>query len=197
MSSEAEHGQGDEGVDVLEAEGDKGDEPDLGVDRLDGGVGEPVGDGVEDHVAELLDAAGELGERGDAAASGPAEPEVECFDGVVVGKLEDGAQALFQQVSAVELRVGRGDLGELGVLAFGEVLGVLPEGVAEPLDASRQGAGRPWRGVLVWCSASAFRLGSRGCAGIAPRLDPDLVERGGRPLDDVERVRAQDRVGDP
>ena len=96
MSAEAEHGQGDEGVDVLEPEGDAGDEADLGVHRLDEGVGEPVGDGVEDHVPELLHAAGQLGERGDAAATGPAEPEVECFDRVVVGELEDGAQAFLQ-----------------------------------------------------------------------------------------------------
>ena len=92
MADEAEHGHGDEGVDVLESVGDAGDEADLGVDRLDEGVGEPVGDGVEDHVSELLRAAGELGERVDAAAPGPAQPPVQGVDHVVVGVREDGGR---------------------------------------------------------------------------------------------------------
>ena len=75
MAAEAEHGRDDEGVDVPEAGGDAGDEPGIAVHRLDEGVGEPVGDGVEDHVPELLHVAGQFGERGDAAATDPAEPE--------------------------------------------------------------------------------------------------------------------------
>ena len=42
MAAEAEHGQSDEGVGGFEAEGDAGDEPDLGVDRFGAAVGQSV-----------------------------------------------------------------------------------------------------------------------------------------------------------
>lgn len=38
----------------------------------------------------------QFGERGPLAAPCPAQPEVEGFDGLVVGQLEDGAQAFLE-----------------------------------------------------------------------------------------------------
>jgi hypothetical protein len=35
-------------------------------------------------------------------------------------------QTLFEQIGAIQPSVGLGDPGQLGVLAFGEVFGVLP-----------------------------------------------------------------------
>ena len=62
VSCEGEHGQGDEGVGGGEAEGDAGEESDLGVDRFDESVGEAVGDGGEDLLAVAGDATLELDE---------------------------------------------------------------------------------------------------------------------------------------
>jgi len=47
----------------VEAEGAAGDQPDLGVDRFDAGVGEAVLNGGDDPGALLGDRAGELDER--------------------------------------------------------------------------------------------------------------------------------------
>ena len=73
-----------------------------------------------------LDAVVELDERGDLAAPGPGEPGVEYGDGLGAAVLEHEAELLLQQVGPVELVVVAGDPGELGGLAVGEVLGVLP-----------------------------------------------------------------------
>ena len=56
MSAEGEHCQGDQGVGVGEAEGDAGEESDLGVDRFDESVGQAMGDGGEDLGAVSNDA---------------------------------------------------------------------------------------------------------------------------------------------
>ena len=56
-------------------------------------------------------------------------------------------------------------------------------GVGEPV-----GPGRSW---LATCSAAAGRA---ALVGVVPGLDADFIERFGRPLHDVERVRATDRV---
>ena len=72
MAAEVEHGEGDEGFGGLEAEGDAGDESDLGVYGLDASVGQAVLDGGEDRGLVLDDAALELDEGGDAAAPGPS-----------------------------------------------------------------------------------------------------------------------------
>jgi hypothetical protein len=62
VATEVEHGQGDEGVRRSEPEGHPGDEPDLGVDRLDQPVGHAVLDCCEDLFAVLDDAGLELDE---------------------------------------------------------------------------------------------------------------------------------------
>ena len=114
---------------MFEAVGGAGDEPDFGVDRFGESVGEAVFEGCVDGVAVPLDCASEFDEGGDAAALCPGDPVVEgvfaglAFDG------EDVAQALFEQVAAIEARVGFGDPVELVALVVGEVLGVLPERV--------------------------------------------------------------------
>jgi len=122
--------------------------------RDDEGVGEPVGDGVEDHVPELLHVAGQFGERGDAAATDPAEPESSASTASSSGTWKMVRGPSFNRLGAIELRVGLREPGEFGVLAFGWDLGVLPEGLAGPLDDAGQGARRSWRGVLARRSAS-------------------------------------------
>lgn len=70
VAAEVEHGQGDEGVGGLEAEGDAGDEADLGVDRFDAAVGQAMLDRGEDRGLVFDDAALQVDEGGDAAAAG-------------------------------------------------------------------------------------------------------------------------------
>ena len=132
------------------------------------------------------DRLGELHERRQAAASRPDEPALEQLGGLGGREPVDLAQLLFEQVGAEERPVGLLDPRELGLLAGGEVLGVLPEREAGVLELARE------RG-----QAFAARL--------VPDLAADLVERLGRELHDVERVEAQlgvgaalgDRPGDP
>ena len=77
MAAEGEHGQGDEGFGVAEAERDAGQEPDLGVGGLDQGVGQAVVEGGVDGFAVFDDPALQLDEGRDAAAAGPADPGVQ------------------------------------------------------------------------------------------------------------------------
>jgi hypothetical protein len=60
---EGQHRQGDQGVGAVEAEGAACEQSDLGVDRLDAGVGEPVADCGGDPGALVGDRARELDER--------------------------------------------------------------------------------------------------------------------------------------
>ena len=71
MTAEAEQGEGDQGIGGLEPERDSGDQADLGVGRLDQGVGQVVLDRGEDPAFVFDDALGQFHERRDAAASGP------------------------------------------------------------------------------------------------------------------------------
>lgn len=87
-------------------------------------------------------------------------------------------QLLFQQVRPVQPAVGRGDVGQLGGLAHGQVLRILPKGVAGALQLGGVG-------LLA------------GAAGVVPHLPADLVQRVGRPLHHVERVHAAHRLGCP
>ena len=139
---------------------------------FDAGVGEPVGDRGLDHSALLGDPSGELDERLEAAASGPAQPGLEQREGLVGGDAVDLAELFVEQVGAVERLVGLLDPGELGLLAVGEVLGVLPEREPGALELARE-----------------LRLAF--AARLVPDLAADLVERLGRELDDVERVEAE------
>ena len=95
-------------------------------------------EGGDNPRVDGADASGEVHERGDATASGPREPALEGVFAGLAFNGEDVAQALFEQVAAIEARVGLGDPVELVALVVGEVLGVLPErvtGVLEPLAA--------------------------------------------------------------
>jgi hypothetical protein len=117
----------------LEAVGDSGEDADLGVGRLDERVGQVVEQHRFDAGEVLADPAAELDERGDPTSCGPVESLVEHEDRSHALDGDDGSELLFEQVGVVETAVDLGDPGELGLLAGGEVLGVLPQRVAGPL----------------------------------------------------------------
>lgn len=145
---EGEHRQGDEGVGAVEAEGAAGDQPDLGVDRLDTRVGEAVLDCGQDPGALLGDGAGELDERRQAASARPLDPAVQERDGRISGEPVDLPELFLEQVGAIEPAVGGLDVGELGALAGGEVLGVLPQRKPRALQIAG-GLGLPGAARLV------------------------------------------------
>ena len=116
MVSEAEHGNGDHGVGVVEAEGGAGQESDLGVDRFDEAVGEVVLDGGQDPGPVTGDPSLELDEGGDPAAACPADPGVEVGFGLFDRETEDQPQGFLELVGAVEFGLGRRDPLELGLL---------------------------------------------------------------------------------
>jgi hypothetical protein len=121
---EAEHGDGDHGLGVVEAVGDAGQESDLGVDRLDEAVGHAVLDRSQDSGAVAGDALLEFDERGDPAAAGPGDPGVQVGFGLLDWELEDQPESLFEQVGTVELWFAACDPGEFGLLLVCEyVLG--------------------------------------------------------------------------
>ena len=60
VAPEGEEGEGDEGFGSVEAEGDAGEEPDLGVGGLDEAVGETRVEGVVDRLSVFDDLAGEF-----------------------------------------------------------------------------------------------------------------------------------------
>ena len=60
VAAEGEEGEGDEGFGSVEAEGDAGEEPDLGVGGFDEAVGESGVEGVVDCLSVFGDLAGEL-----------------------------------------------------------------------------------------------------------------------------------------
>ncbi len=62
-------------------------------------------DGGEDLGAVLGDALLELDERCDPAAPCPRDPSVQRLGGLVCWELEDGTQAFFEQIGAVEPRM--------------------------------------------------------------------------------------------
>jgi hypothetical protein len=150
------------------------------------GVGETVVERGVDSVADGGDAFGEVDERGDAAAPRPGQPAVQCLfpGGALDG--EDVAQPFFEQVAAVQSRIGFGDPGELVALAVGEILRVLSEGVAGVLERTGVAGGV--------ASAAAFAAPGPVPSGVVPRLAAYLVQCFGGPLDDVERVSALHRV---
>jgi hypothetical protein len=121
-----EEGEGDEGVGGVEAEGDTGEESELGVGGLDEGVGHVVVEGSVDAGPVAHDAALEVDEGGDAAASGPGDPAVEGVFGGLSPELEHDPEAFFEQVGPMDAGVSLDQPGEVLVLAGGEVLGVLP-----------------------------------------------------------------------
>ena len=73
------------------------DEPDLGVDAFEAGVGQAEFDGGDDGVGVFLDAAYEVGERGDPAAFRGGAPTFEVGAGFGgIGAAVEIAQLLFE-----------------------------------------------------------------------------------------------------
>src|SRR5665811_95138 len=97
-------------------------------------------------------------------------------------RLEDHPQTLFEQVGAVELRVGGGDPGEFDLLVLGEVLGVLPQRVPGSLQPLGELAARTWWRVATWASAATLGLLAGQRAGVVPGSAADLIERIGGPV---------------
>jgi hypothetical protein len=69
------------------------------------------------------DAALEVDEGGDAAATGPFDSGLEGLDGFDVVELGDQPESFLEQVGMVQPGVGLGDPGQFGLLPGGEVLG--------------------------------------------------------------------------
>jgi hypothetical protein len=69
----------------VEAEGPAGDQPDLGVDRFDAGVGERVTDCRFDFGALLFDGVGEPQERRELALARPHDPGAQQVSAWSVG----------------------------------------------------------------------------------------------------------------
>jgi hypothetical protein len=187
VTAESEQGECDEGLGRAKPKCDAGEQPDLCVRRLDQPLGEPVVQCGVDGRPVFDDFATEFDEGWNTTTSGPADPGIErLFAGLALDD-EDVAQALFRQVGAVKAGVGLGDPLEPGSLMFGEVLGVLPQGVAGPFDRGRIAVGRvPPTG---------------GCIGAVPtaRFVPcgaaHDVEGLGCPRHHVKGVRALHRLG--
>jgi hypothetical protein len=76
VTAEAEPGQGDQGVDVVKAEGPAGNESDLRFHGLDKRVGQPVLECCDDLCSPSTDAFREADERRDPAALGPTDPAI-------------------------------------------------------------------------------------------------------------------------
>ena len=86
-----------------------------------------MGDRGLDPDALLGERAGELDERWQSAASGPRQPAVQELARLLGGQPVDLPQLLLEQIGAIQRLVGMLDARELGLLAGGEVLGVLPQ----------------------------------------------------------------------
>ena len=195
MAAEAEHGQSDEGVGGFEAEGDAGDEPDLGVDRFGAAVGQAVLDRGQDRRGVRDDAFLQFHERRDPASAGPADPPVQRLAGLLDGHLEDQPETLFELVAAVQPGVCPGDPVEFDALFLGEVLRIFPQHVAHALQPAGTRTGRPGRGVGRRPARSTFRLGLPGqSAGVVPGLTAHLVQGVGGPPHHVERISTAHRV---
>ena len=98
-----------------------------------------MNEGGLDAGTVLGDGAGQLDEGREAATSSPHQPVVEEAQGAPwLSKMEDLTELLLEEVSAVERLVGLLDSGELGLLARGQILGVLPEREAGVLEFARE-----------------------------------------------------------
>src|SRR6476646_10587925 len=75
-------------------------------------------------------------------------------------------QPLFEQISTIEPGVGLGDPGQLGALAFGEVLGVLPQRITGTLELAGPFMSWPGRHGPMWprCAPSPARRSRPGAA---------------------------------
>ena len=101
---------------------------------------------------------------------------------------EHVAEAFFEEIGSPESRVGFGDPVELLMLAWVEVVGVLPQCVARPGDVS---------GVAGGPSPPARRRLDLAAFGLVPGSASFHVESLDRPSDNMERVGATDRIRGP
>jgi hypothetical protein len=131
----------------------------------------------DDPGALVGDGLGELAERFESTSPGPLDPAVEQRDRRGRWEAVDLTELFFQEVRAIEALVGLLDVGELDLLAGGEVLGVFPQ--REP------------RALEVLCDGDFA-----AAPGLVPDLAADLVQRVGRQRNDVEGVHAAHRVGE-
>lgn len=144
---------------------------------------------------EYLGAVGDDGslefhERRDATSPRPGDPSVERLAGFLVGKLEDDAQSLLEVVRTSEGGVGLDDPGELGALTLGQVLRVLPEGVARVLERDGASAvGTRGRVSDGPASAAPAFVAPGGRAYVVPGTSSHLVQGVGGPAALRERVR--------
>lgn len=113
--------------------------------------------GVDGHPV-AFDAGGKLDEYRDATTLGPGDPPVQGLFTFLALDRKHMPQALFEQVGAIQTGIGLGDPGQFGALAFGEVLGVLPQRVAGAL--SRRARSRPGRGAAFLPGRPRPHLGS-------------------------------------
>src|SRR6516164_6279272 len=139
------------------------------------------------------DAAGQLHEHWDAAATRPADPPVQGLLAFLALDRKHVAQPLFEQVRAVEPGVGFGDPGQFGALAFGEVFGVFPQRVAGALELAGPLMTRPRRGVLAGSATAPRGLAARDRPRVVPGPSSLGIERLGGPGDYMEGIGAADR----
>jgi hypothetical protein len=109
VAAEGEHGQDDECLWGAESERYAGEQPDLGVGGFDQSLGEAVVEGGVDGFAVSHDASGQLNEYRDEAAPGPGDPPVQGLFAVLALDRKHMAQALFEQIGAIQPGIGLGD----------------------------------------------------------------------------------------
>ncbi len=102
QAAEAEHAHGDDRLGAVEAERAAGDQADLGVGRLDPGIGQAMLEAGRDLLPVRIDRASQFDERCQAAAPGPAHPAAQQVHRLVDRALQRGSELLFQQVGVVQ-----------------------------------------------------------------------------------------------
>src|SRR5258706_3680966 len=127
------------------------------------------------------DLAAEFDEDWDATALSPGEPTIERVLAGFAFDLEHEPEPFFEQVAAVQGRVGRGHPGQLRLLVSGEVLRVLPQRVSGAFELLCVTGGPPGAALV------------NGATGFVPGLPAELIERIGGPGDDVKRIGAAHR----
>lgn len=85
-------------------------------------------EGVVDQREEPFDRCGQCHELGDAGSAGPGQPAGEQLSASGSFGCEDFTELLFEQVGAVERKVGLGDRGYGGALVSGEIRRVFQQG---------------------------------------------------------------------
>ncbi len=99
-----------------------------------------------DGLAVAHDATRQFDEDRDAAAARPGDPPVQGLLSFLAFDREYMPQSFFEQIGAIEPGIGLGDPGQLGGLAFSEVLRVLPQRITGAVE--RADPLMSWRGAL-------------------------------------------------